>query len=707
MSARPHVSRSRRPRKGAPSAAPEAVPPLSLRDPAFLATALVATAIVLLAVTFRLTTPDFWQHLVVGKAIWQLGTIPQEHLWTWPTYGTREVLPSWGFRWALWPFWQAGGLVGLQAWRWLTTLAAFGLAWAVARRLGARGLTPLVVIAVAALSYRIRAQIRPETLVAVLLGLQLWLLERRRGADGEAGSGGGGLALLLVAWVWANVHISYFVGLALIGVHGLARVAPARDPAPARLRGLLVRADRMPWWVLLSLATAISFANPYGWRALAQPLEYFLVWRHEPIYQTIPELTPLWVTWRATLRSGLPVLVVLWPLLVLLRAAFPRLVAPSGARRFDLVEALTCVLFTGLALFNQRFIGFLMVACVPYLARALSDLAGAWSPAPLRASWARAAIAIAVMALASLPSWQDTRFRTGIGIVPTLVPAGACDFLEAHGISGRTFNPFYFGGYLAWRFWPERARLPFMDIHQTGTRRDRELYAYAFASRDAWDALMRERDFQVALLDGHQEWVRGDRLLDVLDQDSRWALVYRDDAAALYVRRDGPLAAIAEHWAYRVMPGGNEALVQAGPGVFADSLARRALRAELERRAASSPLNAQARSLLANLDFIEGDRAAARENLESAIAVEPTLAGVHRRLGWLLLEESKWREGIRELEEERRLGTPPEDDFVRMGAAWEKLGDPRRAAQAYRRALDVQVMDRTAREALRRLESGR
>jgi len=81
-------------------------------------------------VTFRLTTPDFWQHLVVGKAIWQLGSIPQEHLWTWPSHGTHEVLPSWGFRWLLWPFYSAGGMLGLQVWRWLTTLAAFAIAWA-------------------------------------------------------------------------------------------------------------------------------------------------------------------------------------------------------------------------------------------------------------------------------------------------------------------------------------------------------------------------------------------------------------------------------------------------------------------------------------------------------------------------------------------------------------------------------------------------
>ena len=689
MSSRTQVGARRR---RAPGEAPSAPPTVPLRHPAFVATAIVSAAIVTLAVTFRLSTPDFWQHLLVGKAIWTLGRIPQEHLWTWASYGQREVLPSWGFRWLLWPFWWAGGPWGLQAWRWLTTLAAYALAWAAARTLGARGLAPLVVIAVAALSYRTRAQVRPETLVAVLLALQIWLLERRRER------GGGALALLLVAWGWANVHISYFLGLALLAIHSLVR-PPTKAPAAQGLRAWLDRADRMPALSLLASAALVSFANPYGWRALWQPFEYFLIWRHEPIYQTIPELSPLLSTWRTSLWSGLPLLVLAWPLLVVARLI---------ARRFDLVEALTCALMTALALFNQRFAGLLVVANVPYLARALSELTGGgrW-PQPLTRPVSRAAVACALMVAASLPSWVDPRFVFGIGYLPTLYPGAACDFIARNGLSGRMFNPYYFGGYVAWRFWPDRARLPFMDIHQSGTRHDREVYSYVFTDPAAWAELMREHDFQMALLDGHQEWVRGDRLLDILDQDPRWALVFRDDAAALYLRRDGPLAAAAESLAYRVMPGGIERLAAQGGRIASDSLLRRTLRAELERRVAGSPLAAQAHSLLADLDFLERDRAGARAHLLAAKAVDPTLSRVHRRLGYLLMGEDRWRDAIREFEAERRIGSEPEDEFVRMGEAWERLGDRRRAAQCYRRELAVHAANDAARAALGRLEVAR
>ena len=664
------------------------LPPIPLQSREFALVGLVAAAIVVLAVTNLLTTPDFWQHLLVGKAICQLGRIPQEHLWTWPSYGQREVLPSWGFRWLLWPFYSIGGGLGLQAWRWLTTLAAYAAALVAARTLGARGLTPLLVISLAALSYRTRAQVRPETLVAVLLAVELMLLERRRVR------GGGAMGLLAIAWAWANVHISYFVGLALIAFHCLGPGAPA---AAEERPSFWARVDRMPTPILLVLAAALSFANPYGWRALWQPFEYFLFWRHEPIYHTIPELTPLYVTWRSYLASGLPLIVLAWPVLVLARAT---------RGRFDLIEALTCALMTGLALFNQRFIGFLMVANVPYLSRALSEAAGAvrW-PVALRPPPARAALAALLMTTASLPSWADSRFRIGIGFVPTLYPEAACTFIAEHHLSGRMFNPYYFGGYIAWRFWPDKSRLPFIDIHQTGSRHDRDLYTYAFADSDAWGELMRERDFEVAILDGHQEWVRGDRLLDFLDADHRWALVFRDDAAALYIRRDGRFAATAESLAYRVMPGGTAALAASGNAIAADSTLRRALRLELERRLAASTENAQAHSLLADLDFIERNRSGARAHLLAALAVDPTLSGVHRRLGYLLMDEGRWRDAIREFEAELRLGGPPEDELVQIGQAWEKLGDRTRAASAYRSELNVHAANDAARDALRRLEA--
>src|SRR6185503_2305143 len=102
-------------------------------------------------------------------------------------------------------------------------------------------------------------------------------------------------------------------------------------------------ADARRLMLLGVLGFVLSFANPWTWRPLWQPFEFFLTLRHEPLYREIGELQPL--DWRNNARNGLAVLIVLWPLLALWRWR------RSG---FDLVEALCLAFFTALMLNTQR-----------------------------------------------------------------------------------------------------------------------------------------------------------------------------------------------------------------------------------------------------------------------------------------------------------------------------------------------------------------
>jgi hypothetical protein len=137
------------------------------------------------------------------------------------------------------------------------------------------------------------------------------------------------------------------------------------------------------------------------------------------------------------------------------------------------------------------------------------------------------------------------------------------------------------------------------------------------------------------------------------------------------------MAAVAERIGYRVMPGGIEKFTTLAGAARRDTTLRRGLRGELERCAASSPLNAWANTYLASLDFLDHDAAAARRHLNAALAVDPRTLGAHRRLGYLDLMAGSWRSAIAEFEAELALGGPLEDERQRIGEAWEKLGDRR------------------------------
>jgi len=664
---------------------------LRWRSPALLLAALASFASVLVSVSYRIDDPDLWQHLAVGRWVWVKGALPLVHEWTWPLYGTREAAPSWGFRALLWPFWDHGGLLGLFAWRWLTTAAAFAFLWAAARRMGARGLVPAFVLALCGLTYRVRSDLRPETLSAILFAAMLWILEtRRRGGPDRSPW------LVPIAWVWANVHISYYLGLFLVALYFADAWASARGARGRAARGgraskrsgagsgAATPAGTAPatapaslarlFWVGLA-AGAISFLNPGGWRTLWQPFEYALFWRNEPVFQNIGELLP--IPWAHNWRSGLPVLMAGWPLLALWRWRRVGL---------DRVELVIVALFTAQALDAQRFLGTYALAAAPFVSRDLTEWltsrAGRSPRLPLGAR--AAAVAAACLAIGPL-EWSRWDLPMGIGMEHSSYVIRATDFMAEHGVKGRGLNTFGMAGWQVYRFWPERERLPFLDIHVSGTREDRDLYAFAQVDSNAWRRLDAKHRFDYVMIARVQ--FGGDRLLNTLDGDSAFALVFKDDAAALFVRRRGPLAAVAERFAYRVVPAGNAGLGRLGMAAARDSALRPAVRAELEREARESPWHGQAFSLLANLDLIEARWATARARLDSVLAIDHRRPRTHQRLGLLDLIDGRPASALRHFAREVEIHGASADLDVARARAYAQQGRLDRARAECRRAL--------------------
>lgn len=655
---RPRGARARRdaeapaPRRGREDAG-AAVPTPSADGAPWAFAALVTAMCVLTGVTFVIADPDQFQHLLVGRVIWATHAVPTTQIWTWPTYGTPDLTPSWLFRALLWPVWQAGGVMGLFVWRWVTTLAAFALAWLVARRLGARGMAPLLVVALCALVYRQRAFVRPESLANLLLLLELWILEsRRRGGPDRS------RWLIAIAWAWANIHLSYWMGFAVLAAYALDDLR--RRAAGVRALGI----------VALGMA-AVSFLDPSGWRALWQPFEFVLWQRHEPIFASIAELRP--VVWGANLTNGLPLLMLAWPLLVIRRVI---------ARRSDLAETVLCAMFTVLALASQRLLGtWALVAC-PFVSAGVAEIAASWrAPAALRPAWSRALLAAALCVAISVPEWRRPGITLGFGLREARYPMGACDFVLAHGVRGPFFNNFASGGTMLWRLWPERDRLPFMDIHQSGGREIRAEYQAAVGNADGWAALEARWRFDAVLLD------RAPGLLDVASLDPTFATVFMDDAGALLLRRGGPQQALIDSFEYRLLPPGEQARLQMRAIAARDPDLRPRLVAELERARAGSPLNAIACGDLGFLRAVDGRFAEARALLRHSLAVEPNQVGAHETLGMIDLTTGAPREALREFEAERAMRAAPAGIDLRIGQAAQRAGDVARARAAYRREI--------------------
>jgi len=652
------------------------------------AVAVVAAALCILAtVTYAIHDPDIWQHLAVGRTIWQTHVIPHTQVWTWPTHGSPDVLPSWLFRVLLWPFWEAGGVHGLFAWRWLTTLAAFGLAWAAVRRMGATGVAPLVMLVWCALFWRQRSQMRPETFAGILLAGEVLLLEARRAAAATVGTSGPwwrdrAWGLVPIALLWANAHISYYLGFVVSGGYLL-------DDLLRRRHG------RRPLLLALAIGAAAlaSLANPFGWRTLAQPLEYFTTWRHEPIYQTIGELMPIYPGyWDVHLRDALPA----W-LVVVVAGALAR----WRARGLDAAQALLLLVCLPQALSTQRFLGYAALALAPFAARDAGDwLSRRRWPEWLRAPAPRALLASVAGVALVVPTLLQPVQGFGYGWVHTLYPERAADWIETHGVRGRAFNTFPFGGYLLYRFFPDPGRLPFMDIHQAGTREIRYTYAWSMQDLDAWHALDGRYHFDWALL---PRVLAGEPdLADFLDADSTWALVFADDAAALWLRRGGSCDSLATREAFHLMPAGTRALGPLGALAARDTSARARIGEELRRAIGSSPWNARAHTLAGNLAMIEGDFAGARAHYDEAVRQQPLEKQLLERQGLARLYAGDPAAALDSFRDLARRDPHWAESDLRIGEALAALGRRDEARRAWRRSVERHPEVGAARDSLER-----
>ena len=624
---------------------------------------LVAAAAILTSITLKIGDPDIGQHLVVGSSIWAARAVRGIHLWSWPLYGRPEVTESWAYCAMIYPLWEHFGVWGLFLWQWATTLVGFGLLFLTGRRMGANPVLLLVVLVWCSLIYRGRGALRPESLAAVLLALELFVLETRR-----LGSKDRSFLLVPILWMWANANLSYLFGFLVLGAYLL-------DDALSRRSRAGRRATRSLAWVALASAAA-AFVGPLGWKTLALPFKYVLFWRREVIFQSISELAP--INWSAHRTDGLALLMAGWVLLAAWRTL---------RRGIDAPELVVCGAALIQSLISQRFVStFALVASI-HLARDISEYVPGLTAWLERRHAGALNLAVAAFCMWSIiPEWTTRGVSFGVGWDLRLYPVKAADFMSVHGVRGRGFSYFWTSGYLLRRFWPDTSRLPFMDVHQFGSREDRDLQTLAQRDPGSWHRLDDKYRFEYVLLLHDPRTVP--TLPDFLDRDSTWAMVFNDDAAVLYVRK-AAMPELARRVSYHVLrgsdPGMNEALARCA----GDASTRAKLREEAGRERASSPYAVRAETLLGVLAAMDGEFASAADHLREALRIDPAAPRVHEKLGLLALAQRKFDEAEREFRTEYARFHWKGWDF-RMGQVYAGRGDLERAAAAYERELERQ-----------------
>lgn len=388
------------------------------------------------------------------------------------------------------------GLLGLQIFGALVASGTAALVFFTGRR------SPAALIASALVLAALNAWVSPSAapLSYPLLAGTMLLVDRHRQSKRPP------WAFVPLLFVWANTHGSVAIGAAIVVTYALTRrTLPTILVAVAAV----LAATLNPGGARVLLATARfgeSLGNVTEWKAptLALLLE------HEPVILVIVAL-------------GLAAL------------AFGR----ERAELFDVLAVLGSI--AGITQMT-RMIPLAAIVIAPIAARRLGHLV------PRTPAMALASSAATVASGAFLFLTSPT--ARGVGFDRNIFPVAATSFVvhEAKP-AGRMWNFWPFGGYLAWRLGPEREVL--VDGRNT-LAHDRTLVERADASvvdNVAFEKLVDEFDLQWAITRAST----AEPLFGAgVARSKRFAMIYFDDVAAVYVRKDGPNDALASD-GYRIL----------------------------------------------------------------------------------------------------------------------------------------------------------
>ena len=461
---------------------------------------LICLLLGIVAATFfsRIWDPDFFWHLATGRWIVQNQTMPDRDPFTPFFYGTeREALILKGYWLAqvCYQFFYAlFGPFGLALLKSATFVTIFGIVLHCHRIKK----TPypwvfLLLLPLYETLLQFRAD-RPNMFSLLFFAGLLYLLETRRWKL---------LPLLMLAW--ANAHGGYLLGDVVILLYLGALALNQRQEVSPQVAG----------WALL--AVGASFINPLG----ITPVVLMLKFEGSVYQQAVYEfLSPVRIA--LEFHDYYP---GYYLVLLLAAGALPL------CRKSSFWPQLAVLLLTAyISLRHARYMPFFVISCAFFLPVLFS------SRITLTALWGRCLL-YGATALIIILFMTDIIAGEALssGYEPRLFPEKAAAFVERSGVTGRVFCNDVWGGYLLWR-------LPEMVILNDGRALSEEVYLKNLQIKNAknnWENELRTLDAQLIIFSTFNPFTgKENKLWQPLIYSQNWQLIYADDVALVYVRKD-------------------------------------------------------------------------------------------------------------------------------------------------------------------------
>jgi tetratricopeptide (TPR) repeat protein len=481
----------------------------------------------------RVEDTDTWMHLSMGKLIWGLKGLPATEPFVYPAFGEPFSYSSWLFGLIYYLSYLGLNITGVILLKAVVITSAFMILIRDSLRPYKNYVLSIVVMVLIVLVSRHRFTERPETFMMVFLSFSIFSLNAYL-YDNKKYI----YSLPVVHMLWANCHSS----INLMVVPFLAFIAGSMLQRVLSRKNIII-SDHIPTphqmktvGFVFMASFAASLVSPYfinqyffGAQFLSTP------WFEQEILELQrPEMSLMRWLYIAT--------------------AFILVTFILNRKRLSIIHLLMIIPFIALAFTAKRFLLMLAIVSGPIIVRNLSSFIDlkAWSK-KLNREIALVAGLVWIVAFTSCAMVKGVPFdggrkKFGFGADYSFVPEFALQYLDKNGVEGRVFNIFQWGGYIIWKDYPRKT--VFVDPRGNIPVDLLEKINLAISRPSLMDALADRYGFDVILLNYPVSEVDIPNMAKGL-VNPRWALIYWDDAALVYLKRNGKYDHIVQRDEFR------------------------------------------------------------------------------------------------------------------------------------------------------------
>lgn len=512
---------------------------------------------------------DLWGHLVWGQEILATRALPTADGLQPLSAGMRVVDLSWLSQVVYATVLQRGGPEALVG---LFTVIVFATYLLIARicylQTGSGVLSTLLTAGALGIGWNRISTIRPENFAVLLFVTLLWILTERRvrrddsiRADDTKGDWKAWVGIPVVFVLWANLHGSFAVGVALLGCYWVGRLLEvAWHERSLRAAFADREGRRLLYWT--ELAAAAVLINPYTIDAWIEVVRF----SSNVNLRDVIEWNPMQLLGLGGIEFAIAGVISMF-------------VLRHSRRSLTPADVLMLGLFGLAAMLQVRMTGWFAavwtVTLAPHFADVFGRVVAYWTSTRKPVEQVAAAAHDAAHAAASdadaeeappLPAGRSYRYTLGcVGLVwiafafstfsrPLLggtprtpeelfgrqTPQALTEWLVKNPPQGQVFNPQYWGDWLGFAGPKPIALFADTNMHLTPPTVWRD-YRRIYESLGGWENALDRYDVKTLIVDraNQQQAVRN------LRTAADWILVYEDPQAQVFRRRSPKAAAAA------------------------------------------------------------------------------------------------------------------------------------------------------------------